>query len=86
MNLKELSDKLNMASQRHFQDMPEVEFALENYVACLKIVEGDRVIFDRSAKRYAKIQSMEKDVSSLLHEQVSNILDFEIYSTPKTSS
>ena len=87
MNLKELSEKLNSASQRHFQDMSRVEFALKNYVECLKVVEGDRVVYDRNAKKYAKIFIMERDVAHLLHEHIPNMSSFQLYpyTTPQNS-
>ncbi len=90
MNLVELTSKLNAASQRHFRDMAQVEFAIKTYSGCLKIINGNQVVFDRSAESYAKHSIMERDVDYLLHEAMPNLASrgFELYphKTPQNSS
>lgn len=79
MNLRSLARKLNEASQRHFPDISSVERAIDDYSGCLKIEDGDRVVFDRSSKRYAKFDIMEDHVDYLLHEHVKDMKRFELY-------
>lgn len=87
INLRELTEKLNSESPRHFEDMAGVEWVIKTYSGCLKIVEGDRVIFNRQAKSYTKNDYSEREINVLLHDHIPNMHRFELYPyiTPKTS-
>jgi hypothetical protein len=86
MNLLELSEKLNEADQRRFRDLQCVERALAEYSGCLEIKE-DTVCFNHNARRYTQDPMDEREVSHLLHENISDMYRFELYphKTPANS-
>lgn len=69
MGLKELSDTLTSACPERFDSMERVEWAIDNYTACLKIEEG-QVIHDRTAKSFGKYGIMEEIIRHFLYETI----------------
>jgi hypothetical protein len=87
MRLEELTELLNSPSYGRFGEMEHIIKIIDSYIGCLKIVEGDRVMFNREAKSYSKNCVLEREIDIQLHDKVPGMKNFELYphKTPQNS-
>jgi len=58
--------------------MERVEWAIDNYVACLKIEEGN-VTYDRTAKSFGKFDIMEEFLRQALYGTIPKREEWDLY-------
>jgi hypothetical protein len=80
INIEELSRKLvRMDPNRFREDASGLIRGIESNINCLKI-EGNNVIFDKTANSYTKHFSLiERSAQRLLHNSIPNMNEWELY-------
>ena len=79
LTLADLTGMLTKHDSRRFPDDATVVFAIEQYIACLKIEEG-MVSYDRNASNYTQhVALRERLVQQFLHQVVKGMERFQLY-------
>ena len=78
IGLKELSDTLTSACPERFDSMETVEWAIDNYTACLKIEDGS-VVYDRTAKSFGKCRIMEESIRQVLYGTIPKREEWDLH-------
>lgn len=78
MEFDALAEKLIEADPQRFPSKENVKSYLNKLTECLYL-EGNEVIFDKDAKKYSKIQFLERDVSRALNLPSENFKNLRLY-------